>query len=203
MLFFDMISYYVTLVAIAVAPGPVVLMLIVRAASKDTIGAAGFGFGYALGGVLIITAVCFGLGAWLTAVPEVLTYSKYVMVAYFVWMARGIWKGGFDLNGNCDIKRRSIWSSMGAGLATCMISPYMMVLFPLVLPEIMDNMVIQMPDFLIVALTTFLALGSGSAIVVCFAAQLSRIARSPRSTLILNRSMATILVLIGGGMAFA
>ena len=38
--------------------------LLVRSASKDVSGAAGFGLGFALGGVIIITAVCFGLGAW-------------------------------------------------------------------------------------------------------------------------------------------
>ena len=42
----DGFSYVVTLVAIAIAPGPVVLMLMVRAASGDVRGAAGFGLGF-------------------------------------------------------------------------------------------------------------------------------------------------------------
>ena len=199
----DTFSYFTTLLAIAIAPGPVVLMLMVRAASKDTGGAVGFGFGFALGGVLIITAVCFGLGAWLTAVPEVFEYSKYLMIAYIVWLARGIWKGGFDMSSKCEIARRSIFSSVTAGLITCFISPYMMILFPLVLPELMDITVIKLPDFIIVGVVTFLALASGAALIVCFAAQLHRIARSARSTLILNRSLATILVGVGGWMALA
>lgn len=199
--FFDMLSYVITLIAIAVAPGPVVLMLMVRAASDDIKGAAGFGVGFALGGVLIITAVCFGLSAWLTAVPEVLEYSKYAMIAYISWLAWGIWKGGFDLTGTCKPVRGSVWSSICAGVATCMISPYMMVLFPLVLPGMMDITAIQMPDFLIVALMTFFALSLGVALIVVGAAQLRRIARCPRSTMILNRTLAVVLVTVGGGMA--
>jgi threonine/homoserine/homoserine lactone efflux protein len=203
MSFADTFSYFVTLVAIAIAPGPVVLMLMVRSASNDVRGAAGFGFGFAMGGVLIITAVCFGLSAWLTAVPEVFEYSKYVMIAYIIWLARGIWKGGFDMNAECDAKRSTVTSAMGAGLVTCFISPYMMILFPLVLPEMMDISTIQMPDFLLIALSTFAALAAGAGLIVVFAAQLRRLARSETSMGIMNRSLASLLVAAGGYMVLA
>lgn len=203
MTFADTFSYFVTLVAIAIAPGPVVLMLMVRSASKDVRGAAGFGFGFALGGVLIIAAVCFGLSAWLTAVPEIFEYSKYVMMAYILWMAWGIWKGGFDLNATSEQATKSVWSSICAGVITCFISPYMMILFPLVLPEMMDIAVIKMPDFLLIALATFAALAAGAGLIVGFAAQLTRLARSQRSMMFMNRSLATLLVAGGGWMALA
>jgi threonine/homoserine/homoserine lactone efflux protein len=199
----DVLSYFVTLVAIALAPGPVVLMLMVRSASNDVAGAVGFAVGYAIGGVVIISAVCLGLSAWLTSVPEVLEYSKYVMLAYMVWLARGIWKGGFDMSGTCDAPRRSVLSSVSAGAFTCFISPYMMILFPLVLPEMMDITLIKMPDFLVISVVTFLALLFGAAIIVCFAAPLRRLARSPHSMQIMNRSLATLLVSVGGWMALA
>lgn len=199
----DTFSYFVTLVAIAIAPGPVVLMLMVRAASKDVRGAIGFGFGFALGGVVIITAVCFGLATWLTAVPEVFEYSKYVMIAYILWMAKGIWRGGFDLNATCETARRSWISSVGAGLITCFISPYMMILFPLVLPEMMNITLIEMPDFLIIALATFASLAAGAALIIGFAAQITRLARSERAMAHMNRALASLLVMGGGWMALA
>lgn len=203
MSFVDMFSYFVTIVAIAVAPGPVVLMLMVRAASNDVAGAAGFGFGFAFGGVLIISAVCFGLSTWLTAVPEVFEYSKYIMMAYILWMAWGVWKGGFDMSGVCDAKRGTVCSSVVAGLITCFISPYMMILFPLVLPEMMDINIVEIPDFLIIAVTTFLALAAGATLVVGFASQLRRLTRSARSMQIMNRTLASVLILGGGWMALA
>ncbi len=199
----DTFSYFVTLVAIAIAPGPVVLMLMVRAASNDVRGATGFGFGFAFGGVLIISAVCFGLSAWLTAVPEIFDYSKYVMIAYILWLARGIWRGGFNLNAACETTRGSMRSSIGAGLVTCFISPYMMILFPLVLPEMMSISEIRMPQFLVIALATFAALATGAGLVVIFAAQLKRLARSRKSMLIMNRSLASLLVAGGGWMALS
>lgn len=199
----DIFSYFATLIAITLAPGPVVLMLMVRSASKDAKGAIGFGTGFAIGGLLIICAVCFGLSAWLTTFPAFFEYSKYLMMGYILWMAWGIWASGFDLNRDCKIDKRSILSSVLAGMATCFISPYMMILFPLVLPSMMDITAIEMPDFLIIAVTTFCAFAFGAFLIVAFAAQLTRLARSEQSMMVMNRSLASLLVVGGGWMALA
>jgi len=201
--FADTASYFITLVAIAIAPGPMLLLLLARAASNDIKGAFGFAIGAAFGSLTIITAVCFGLSAWLAEFPAVLGYSKYIMLAYILWIAWDIWKGGFDLHGTTVAKRSGFGLAVAAGFTTCILSPYMLVLFPLVLPEIMDITQIVMPEFLIIAATTFLAEATAAILIVGFAAQLRRIAKSPRATLILNRSLAAILVAVGGGMALA
>lgn len=198
----DIASYFVTLIAITLAPGPVALMLIVRSASNDISGAVGFAMGFALGGLLITAAVCCGLGAWLTAAPAALVYGKYVMMAYILCLAYQIWRGGFDLTNACDAKRLPMLPSLGAGALTCFISPYMMVLFPLVLPSLMDITAIKLPQLLIVAFITFIALLAGSGLIIIFAAQISRLARSPHSMMVLNRCLAGILTVGGGWMAF-
>lgn len=199
----DSLSYFLTLLAIAIAPGPVVFMLMVRAAGGDVKGAVGFGLGSALGGVIIISLVCFGLGIWLTAVPEIFEHSKYVMIAYILWVARSIWKGSFTLNFEYAAKRAPFMSSVFAGLITCFISPYMMLLFPLVLPEMMDITVIEMPEFLIISLLTFASRATGAGLIVGFSAQLRRLARSRRSMMIVNRALALLLTCGGGWMALA
>lgn len=199
----DVFSYFVTVVALALAPGPVFLMLMARAASNDVKGAVSFAIGSALGGLVIISAVCFGLSAWFTDVPELFSYSKYLMIAYISWIASGIWRSGFDLNAKTKVKTQSVLSSVFAGFLTCMLSPYFMVLLPLSLPELLDITVIEMPDFLIAAVTTFLALIIGKALIIGFAAQLRRIARSEKATKIMNRGLAVVLVTVGGGMALS
>lgn len=203
MQFADASSYFITLVAITLAPGPVALVLVARSASRDILGALSFGLGFAAGGLLIITAVCFGLAAWLTAVPEVFAYSKYAMLAFILWMAAGIWRGGFDLSVSGETHRARPIPSFGTGLITCFLSPYMMLLFPLVLPEMMDITRIEMPEFLIIALLTFAALMAGVAVIIGFAAQLCRLARSPRGVMALNRWLAGLLAVGGGWMALA
>lgn len=202
MTYADILSYSFTLFILAIAPGPCILVLLIRAASNDLKGAVGFGIGYSIGGVAIITAVCYGLAMWLTTSPEIFTYSKYVMLAYILFLARGIWLGSFDLNQNEVCKRSSFFSAMTAGLFTCFISPYMMILFPLVLPEMADITTIEMPEFLLIALSTFLSIFAASAIVVVFAAQLRRLVRSDTAAKRMNQTLASLLVIGGGVMAF-
>ncbi|MEO9823224.1 MAG: LysE family transporter [Paracoccaceae bacterium] len=199
----DAASYVITLIAITLAPGPVALLLLVRSAAKDISGAIGFGIGFALGGLIIITAVCFGLGVWLSEVPELFEYGKYVMLAYILWMAYGLWKSSFQISKFGETVHRSDLSSLTAGMAACFISPYMMLLFPLVLPELVDITQIELPDFALVAVLTFASLAVGSGVIIVFASQICRIVKSPYSMRVLNRSLAGALALGGCWLAFA
>lgn len=203
MSYLDTFSYFLTLVAIATAPGPMLLLLMTRAASNDVKGAVGFAVGAAFGSLTIITAVCFGLSVWLTEMPEVLAFSKYVMLAYILWIARDIWKGGFDMNGATEARRSGLFLAVVAGFTTCVLSPYMLVLFPLILPEVMDITTIVMPDYLIIVFTTFMAEATAAILIIGLAKQLRRLVRSPRSMQIMNRSLAALLMSVGGWMAIA
>ena len=199
----DTVSYYLTLLAIALAPGPLMLLLMARAASNDIKGAIGFAFGTALGSIAVLTAVCFGLSLWMTRFPEVLSWSKFLMLAYILWIARDVWKGGFDMSGQVQVRRSGLGLAVGAGFLTCVLSPYMLILYPLVLPEVMNIEVIEMPAFVIVTLATFAAEATAAVLIVILAAQLRRLGRSPRAMLVLNRSLACVLAAGGGWMALA
>jgi len=203
MTFADTFPYYITLITIAVAPGPMLLLLMTRAASNDIKGAVGFALGAAFGSLTIITAVCFGLSVWLTEVPAVLAYSKYVMLAYIFYIAWDIWQGGFDMNGTVQARRSGFGLAVVAGFTTCILSPYMLVLFPLVLPEVMNITTVRMPDFLIITFTTFLAEATAAALIVGLAAQLRRLIQTRRAVQVMNRSLAFVLLAGGSWMALA
>ncbi len=199
----DIFSYYTALVAIAIAPGPLMILLMTRAASNDLSGAVGFAFGTALGSLTILSAVCFGMSVWLADLPEVLNYSKFLMILYILWVAYGMWRNGLDLSREQTPSRTGAVLAMVTGFLTCVSSPYMLILFPLLLPEIIDMTTIVMPDFLLVTGVTFLAEATAAALMIGLAAQLRRLVHSPRAVQIMNRSLATILVILGGGMAIS
>lgn len=202
MSFFDLASYFVTLVAIAIAPGPMLLLLMARAAGNDIKGAAGFALGAALGSLTIITAVCFGLSHWLATAPDTLSFSKYLMLAYIAWIAWDMWKGGFDMNIQTGVQRSGFALAIGVGFTTCILSPYMLVLFPLVLPEVIEVSVIEMPEYLIISFTTFAAEATAAGLVIGLAAQFRRLVQSQQSVQVFKRSLAAVLLLGGGWMAF-
>jgi len=199
----DAVSYSLAMIAITLAPGPIALVLVARSASRDLFGALSFGLGYAAGGILIVAAVCFGLAAWLTTVPEVFAFSKYAMLAFVLWMAFGIWRGGFDPSPDGDTRPVRLLPGFCTGITASLVSPYMLILFPLVMPELMDITRIEMPEFLIIAVVTFSARMAGVALLIGLAAQLCRLARSPGAMVALNRGLAGLLALGGGWMAVA
>lgn len=203
MSFLDTFSYFSALVAIAIAPGPLMLLLVTRAASDDIRGAVGFAIGTALGSLTIVSLVCIGMNAWLSEVPEVLDISKYLMLAYILWIAYGMWSKGFALNSAKATTKSGFALAALAGFTTCVLSPYMLVLFPLVLPEVMDITNIVMPDFLVITFTTFLAEAVAAGLMIGLAAQLRRLGRDPRKMQIMNRTLAGVLALGGSWMALA
>ncbi|MEM6275892.1 MAG: LysE family translocator [Pseudomonadota bacterium] len=197
----DTFTYFLTLVAILLAPGQMMLLTVARAASGDVRGAFVFCLGAAAGCVFIVTAVCFGMSLVAGGEAGIFAYSKYVMIGYIAWIARGMWKAGITVEGE-SAPRSGLVSSFIAGFIANMTSPYMMILFPLVLPEVLDISVIEMPDFFIVVVTTLAAELAGAAILVGLALQLRRLVRSPRSARIFNRSLAGCLMAGGTAMAF-
>lgn len=198
----DIASYFVTLIAIAVAPGPMLLLLMARAAGNDIKGAAGFALGAALGSLTIITAVCFGLSQWLATAPNTLSFTKYLMLAYFAWIAWDMWRSGFDPDLQTGVRGTGFCLAVGAGYTTCILSPYMLVLFPLVLPEVIEISVIELPQFLVISFTTFAAEATAAALVIGLAAQFRRLIQSEQSVQIFKRSLAGVLLLGGGWIAF-
>jgi threonine/homoserine/homoserine lactone efflux protein len=60
-----------------------------------------------------------------------------------------------------------------------------------------------MPDFLIIALTTFAAFMVGVGLTIGFASQVRRLVRSPKHVTTVNRSLSSILVIGGGLMALS
>jgi len=199
----DVMSYTVTLIAIALAPGPVALILIVKSASNDLKGALAFGVGFAFGGMLITAIVCLGINTWMSSFPEAFAYTKYIMMAYMIFLAWQIWNTGFELAGASTQKCNSNVYSFCTGLITCFLSPYMMLLFPLVLPSLVDMVLITPTTFLLIWLLTFLALFGGSVLLIVFSAQIRHLVNSQRSMTLLRGSLSFALVFGGGWMALS
>ncbi|MFK7901761.1 MAG: LysE family translocator [Nitratireductor sp.] len=196
-------SFFLTMLAISLAPGPVALLLVVKSASKDVFGAVGFGFGFAIGGLIIVGIVSLGLGAWFHSFRQFFEYSKYLMMGYLAWLAIAIWRGGYDVSQGQNQKKSGKLGAICSGVFTCFLSPYMIVLFPLVLPEIMDVSRFELKQFVSVSVVTFLGIAVGSAVLILFAAQINRIVKSPNSMQKLNRVLSITLMFGGGWMVLS
>ncbi|MEM9581520.1 MAG: LysE family translocator [Pseudomonadota bacterium] len=203
MLFSDATAYALSLITLTLAPGPLVLLLMVRAAGNDRRGAIGFGLGVAAGDILVIAAICLGFGTWLQSAPGLYEFGKVAMLLYVGWLAWGIWKGGFDIGDAASRKSGGVFSAFFAGCTTCIISPQTIVLYTLFLPRLVNVAEIDLALFALISAITFGALAACFAIVIAFAAKLRDLAHNPIHVVTVNRSLATVLCGAGVWMVAA
>ena len=100
--------YFVTVVVYAVAPGPLMAVLVVRSLGSDFRGAGGFAAGLCAGMMMAAGAVAFGVGVWAEAKPELFSSIKYFGVAYLIWLAVGTWNSRCRQQGFADADRRPV-----------------------------------------------------------------------------------------------
>lgn len=197
MLVSDATLYVTTLIAITMAPGPLILMLMVRAAGNDTKGALGFGLGVAAGDVLVILLICLGLGAWLNASPMIEQLGKFALLGYLGWLAVQIWHGKFDLSGADETPRKGACASFLAGAGTCLISPQTLALYTLMLPRLMDVEAAGPTEFFNVTVLTFAALAACFGLVICGAKKLRGFLGSAANVTLVNRTLSCTLAAAG------
>lgn len=193
MLFSDAIAYVLSLITLTLAPGPLVLLLMVRAASNDMRGAIGFGLGVALGDILVIAAICLGLGTWLQSAPGIYEFGKVAMLLYVGWLAWGIWNGGYDFSASHKAGSGGLLGSLMAGCMTCIISPQTIVLYTLFLPRLVNVEAIDIALFGQIAALTFGALSICFVAVIGFASPLRRLANNPGNMTLVNGTLASLL----------
>lgn len=84
-------TYAATLFALTLVPGPLVAVLAARSANRDRRGACALAVGICAGDIVVVFAICAGLGYWLQAHPEVFAFAKYAGVCFLLWMAIRMW----------------------------------------------------------------------------------------------------------------
>lgn len=184
------IAYFAALAALTAAPGPIMAVVIARAAGGDGRGAAAFAAGLCLGDVLAVCAVALGLGFWAEARPEWFSLAKYAGVAYLLWLAIGAWNSRM---GGAESTPRGRLASAFAGLALCLGSPSTILIHMLLLPTVAPTGVMGFQHLLAIALTVLVAVGAVFFGTVLLARQLNRIVASPASAHLLSRITAVVI----------
>lgn len=188
------LPYFVAVVALTAAPGPLMAVLIVRSIQHDSKGAAAFAAGLCLGDVLAACAVALGVGVWAQTMPGLLAIGKYVGVAYLLWLAVGMWKSRCD-SALSESKKDSWLASGCAGLAICLGNPSTLLIYLLLLPIIAPAGVENIELLLLVIAVTFAAVGIVFFGTIVVARHFGRFVASPGSSNIFSRITASVLAL--------
>ena len=188
------LPYFVTVVVYAVAPGPLMAVLLVRSLGSDFRGAGGFAAGLCAGMMLVAGAVAFGVGVWAKSSPELLSLIKYAGVAYLLWLAAGTWN---NCAGNSASKAQAggVFASALTGIALCVGNPATLLMYLLMVPIIAPAGAAGFEQMALVLLVTFAAVGVVFFGTILMARQLSRIIAAPASSMMFNRITSATMAL--------
>ncbi len=197
MLTTDIAIYFVLLVSLTLAPGPLMAVMVSRTMGNDARGAIGFGVGIAIGDVIAIALICAGLGATIQAMPQLFNIGKALGTVYILWVAYGIWKGAIDVTERPMSRKSSTLLAIAAGAGTCIATPQTIILYLMLLPGLVDVNSVDAAAFFSLSLVTFLALALTFTCVVVLASWLRRQLDKADRMVWINRCLAFVVAISG------
>lgn len=186
----SVIAYFVALAALTASPGPIMAVVIARAAGRDGQGAMAFAAGLCLGDVLAVLAVAAGLGFWAQTQPAWFALVKYVGIAYLLWLAVGMWNARAE---TAEIHKSGKLASFGAGLAVCLGNPSTILIHMLLLPSIAPAGVTSLQQMMQIALIVLSAVGLVFFGTILLARQLNRALPASASPILFSRITAAVI----------
>lgn len=193
----DLVAYTSIIVALTLAPGPLMAIIVSRSLNKDIYGALAFVFGVASGDVLTILMLSAGLGIWMQSAPELFLLAKFATLAYLLYLAYKMWCGPREDASCLDECKSGIPSSIVAGMITCIVTPQTILLYLLLLPRFVDVTDISMTMVGYISLITFAAICLSLSGVVLMARWLSRLHVATNDGQFLNRALSLVIAVSG------
>lgn len=187
---FDLAAYFMTVVAVNAAPGPLIATVVARALGNDAAGAVWYSAGIALGDVVAVMAVYLGLGLWMTAMPHVFLVGKTLAVGYILWLAIGLWRAQTEAAGGGAVLRMRPWPSVLAGTATCLASPHTLVFYLALLPAVLTLEQVSPAALGMVISVTVAATAGVFLSAILIAGRARRMLACPQTTRLTNRLLA-------------
>lgn len=187
-----LLPFFLAVMAVTAAPGPLVAIVVTRTLSRDAQGAAAFAAGVCLGDMIAILAIALGLGVWAQNSPEWLAVLKFAGGAWLFWLAVQIWRD----SGKTVVAspaRRGWLASVGAGAALCLGNPATFVFYMVLLPTAAPQGLADTGMLTSVLVVSLLAVGASLTAMILIATGLQRVLASRSASTLFGRAMAVLL----------
>ena len=196
------ITYFVATVILSVSPGPGVFSSISSGLHHGFRLGLWNGVGMQAANFLMVIVVSLGLGAILLASETLFTVVKWAGVAYLVYLGIVTWRAparGFEEDrGDRETTARGVFMR---GFWVNATNPKGIIFFAAILPQFIDVARPQLPQYAILAGTTFavdLAVMMG---YTALAARVLRVMRDPGKLRWVNRTLGGAFIAAGVALA--
>ena len=187
-------AYMMTLGALTLTPGPLVAVLAARSASRDRRGACAMAIGICIGDVLVILAICAGLGFWLKANSEIFSIAKYAGAGLLILVAIRMWRAQAAPTQE-TARAYGLLTSALIGFTVCLSSPQTVVIYFMLLPRVVDLTLVGPQEILILTGATVAALLAVFVTIILCSELTQRLLNCPAEATIWSRIMT---LTIGG-----
>lgn len=188
-----LLAYFIAVLALTAAPGPIVAVLAARSVGRDVRGAVAFAAGLCLGDLIAVLAVALGVGVWAEARPELFALAKYVGVCYLLWLSIRIWTDVAGPMQQQSDERSSPIASICAGIALCLGNPSTILIYMLLLPGVAPNGFHGAADLTAVVTVTVVAVAAVFFGAILLARQVNRLVGSRASSILLGKATAATI----------
>jgi threonine/homoserine/homoserine lactone efflux protein len=187
-----LLAYFVAVMALTAAPGPIVAVLAARSVGRDVRGATAFAAGLCLGDVIAVCAVAMGVGVWAEAKPELFALAKYAGVCYLLWLSVRIWNNVAGPSEKQAVNGSPV-ASLCAGTALCLGNPSTILIYMLLLPGVAPTGFHGAGHLATVVVITFAAVAIVFFGAILLARQVNRIVGSQQSSTMFGRATAATI----------
>lgn len=172
------LAYVAAYTVISLIPGPSVLLVIGQSLSRGTRAALACVVGDLSGGVVVMTASYLGLGLILAASSSAFMILKWAGVAYMAYLGISQILAARRLTEVGDVPASSTRGSLGAGFMTGVLNPKAIMFYMAFLAQFIEPSAPQIPQFLILLVTSAVIVGAVLGGYALLAAQISQRLRS-------------------------
>jgi homoserine/homoserine lactone efflux protein len=196
------ITYFIATLILSVSPGPGVFSSISSGLHHGFRLGLWNGVGMQAANMILVAIVSLGLGAILLASETLFTAVKWLGVAYLVYLGVVTWRSkprGFEDAG--DDHARTAREVFLRGFFVNITNPKGIIFFAAILPQFIDVARAQLPQYAVLAATTFvvdLAVMMG---YTALAARVLRVMNDPAHLRWVNRGLGGAFVAAGLALA--
>lgn len=198
-----LLTFALTLLVMAGAPGPGIAAIVARVLGRGMQGAVAFTTGVAIGDVVWLTFAVLGVAALAHTFASVFLVIKYAGAAYLLYLAWKMWTAPPvpPAEQMAAAPREKSWRLFFGGLSVTMGNPKVVVFYLALLPNLLDLEHISVTGYLEVVAVTLGVLTVVFGAYITLAARARRLLTSARAVRRMNRATSTVMV--GAAVAIA
>lgn len=189
-----------------VTPGPGIIALLSRTLARGIAAGLLMGVGLMMGDFIYLVAVLASLHSIADSIAPYMIYVRVFGALFLAYVGWQQWRAEpWVVNGQRQVSEardRSIWHTLGAGIAISGTNPKVIVFYLSFLPQFMDLSRLSLFDSILVMLTIAISLFAGCVVYALGADRIFRLIKNEKSAILMNRitggsimAVAVILVL--------